>query len=524
MFEKFATPDFLPAAPELFLCVMALVILMVDVCVRDTRQRLAFTLTVGTLVGTLLITLLSSAVMVRLAIYTFLGPDAVNDLLPQYIAAIHMPLGEQPVYTFSGMFVDDVMGDLLKVFLYLTMLVILVYSRAYVAEREQMAKGEFYVLALFATLGMMVMISANHFLTLYLGLELLSLSLYAMVAMNRDHVASTEAAMKYFVLGALASGFLLYGMSMIYGGTGSLEVTEISARLLGSQFDKTLLTFGLVFVVAGLAFKLGAVPFHMWVPDVYHGAPTAVTLFIGSAPKLAAFAILMRLLVGTVPVLYADWQSMLLVLAVLSMIIGNLVAIAQSNLKRMLAYSAIAHMGFMLLGISSGVTGTDAANAQNAHGAAMFYVLTYVLTTTAAFGVMLLLARAGFEADQLDDYKGLNRRSPWFAGMLLMVMFSMAGVPFFVGFFAKFSILQAVLIAGQYWVAIVAIVFSLIGAFYYLRVVKLMYFDAPVSEGPIVARSGMKFLLSLNAIAVAFLGLFPDKLLQMCSYALALSY
>lgn len=523
MLEKFVVPDFLPAAPEMFIAVMALIILMVTVAIRDPRQRVAFTLTIGTLIGCLLITLLSSGMMVGLGLYTFLGADAANDLLPQYIEAIGMPLGQEPVYTFSRMFVDDLMGDLLKFFLYLTMIVILIYSRGYVSEREEMAKGEFYVLALFATLGMMVMISANHFLTIYLGLELLALSLYAMVAMNRDHLASTEAAMKYFVLGALASGFMLYGMSMIYGGTGSLEITEISARLLGGGYDKTVLTFGLVFLVAGLAFKLGAVPFHMWVPDVYHGAPTAVTLLIGSAPKLAAFAIVMRLLVGALPVLYADWQSMLMLLAVLSIAVGNVAAIAQTNIKRMLAYSAISHMGFMLLGLVSGVSGGDGANALNAHGAAMFYVLTYVLTTTAAFGVILLLARAGFEADQLDDYKGLNKRNPWFAGMMLMVMFSMAGVPFFVGFFAKFSVLQAVMAAGHYWLAIVAVIFSLIGAFYYLRVVKLMYFDAPADERPVLAPTGMRVLLSANALAVAALGLFPNALLQMSAYSLTRS-
>mgnify|MGYP001178243998 CR=1 FL=1 len=523
MFEKFVVPDFLPAAPEIFLCAMALLILMVEVSIRDTRQRVTFVLSIGTLIGCLLITVLSSGMMVGLGLYTFLGVDAANDLLPQYIDAIGMPLGQEPVYTFSRMFVDDLMGDLLKFVLYLSMIFILAYSRAYVSEREQMAKGEYYVLALFATLGMMVMISANHFLTLYLGLELLALSLYAMVAMNRDHVASSEAAMKYFVLGALASGFLLYGMSMIYGATGSLEITEISAILVGGGYDKTVMTFGLVFIVAGLAFKLGAVPFHMWVPDVYHGAPTAVALLIGSAPKLAAFAIVMRLLIGALPVLYADWQSMLLILAVLSMAIGNLVAIAQTNLKRMLAYSAISHMGFMLLGVVSGVTGSDAANALNAHGSAMFYVVTYVITTMAAFGIILLLARAGFEADQLDDFKGLNKRSPWFAGMMLMVMFSMAGVPFFVGFFAKFAVLQAVIAAGLVWVAVVAIIFSLIGAFYYLRMVKLMYFDAPAQEGPILARPGMKVLLSVNAIAVALLGLFPNDLLQLCAYALSRS-
>lgn len=501
---------------------MALVILMVGVAMRDARQRVTFVLSIGTLVGCALITIFSSAMMLGLVLHAFLGADAANDLLPQYVQQIGMPIGQEPVFTFSRMFVDDLMGDLLKTFLYLTVIVVLVYARTYVSVREAMAKNEFYVLSLFATLGMMVMISANHFLTIYLGLELLSLSLYAMVAMNRDHVASTEAAMKYFVLGALASGFLLYGMSMIYGATGSLEITEVSAALMGGGYyeHKMILTFGLVFLVAGLAFKLGVVPFHMWIPDVYHGAPTAVTLFIGSAPKLAAFAIVMRLLVTGFFALSKDWQSMLMVLAVLSMAIGNLAAIAQTNLKRMLAYSAISHMGFMLLGIITGVVGGDAKNALYAYSASMFYVVTYVLTTTAAFGIILLMSRAGFEADQLDDYKGLNKRNPWFAGVLLMVMFSMAGVPFFVGFFAKFSVLQAVVAAGYYWLAIVAVVFSLIGAFYYLRVVKLMYFDAPADTSPIVAPFGMRLVLSANGLAVAGLGLFPGMLMSLCAYAL----
>lgn len=523
MFDNFVVPDLLPAAPEMFLCVMALVILMVDVAMKDVRQRVAFMLSIGTLVGCFLITLLSSATMLGLFLNVVLGPDAAADLLPQYVQAIGMPLGQEPVFTFSNMFVDDLMGDMLKAFLYMTVAVVLFYSRAYIADREAMAKGEFYVLTLFATLGMMVMISANHFLTIYLGLELLSLSLYGMVAMNRESIASTEAAMKYFVLGALASGLLLYGMSMIYGGTGSLELSKISALLATGGFNKTVLIFGLVFVVAGLAFKLGVVPFHMWIPDVYHGAPTAVTLLIGSAPKLAAFAITMRLLVGGLSVFSPDWQSMLMILAVLSMAIGNLAAIAQTNIKRMLAYSAISHMGFMLLGIISGIVNGSAENLLYAYSASMFYVVTYVLTTTAGFGMILLMARSGFEADQLDDYKGLNKRNPWFAAILMMVMFSMAGIPFFVGFFAKFSVLQSVVAAGYLWLAIVAVVFSLIGAFYYLRVVKLMYFDAPLDTTLIAPKFNVRFLLSVNGLAIAALGLFPDVLMRLCAFSLSRS-
>ena len=488
MFDNFVVPDLLPAAPELFLAFMALVILLIDLTVKDRRRTLTFALTQLTLVGCAVIQLGTST----------------GDV----------------VYTFSNMFVDDLMADLLKLFLYMTVIMVLFYSRSYILDREVMNKGEYYVLALFATLGMMVMISANNFVTIYLGLELLSLSLYAMVAMNRESVASTEAAMKYFVLGALASGLLLYGMSMIYGATGSLEITGIAERLYGGGVNKSVLTFGLVFLVAGLAFKLGVVPFHMWIPDVYHGAPTSVTLFIGSAPKLAAFAIVMRLLVNGLITMAQDWQAMLVILSVLSMAIGNLAAIAQTNLKRMLAYSAISHMGFMLLGITTGVVEGDARFALNAYSSAMFYVVAYVLMSAGTFGMILLMARAGFEADNLEDFKGLNKRSPWFAGIMMMLMFSMAGVPFFIGFFAKFAVLQAVVAAGYMWLAIVAVLFSLIGAFYYLRVVKLMYFDAPIDESPLTAALDMRILISANGLAVALLGIFPQVIMSLCAYAL----
>ncbi len=488
MFDNFVVPNLLPAAPEIFLVVMALAILLIDLLVKDSRRTVTFALTQLALIG---------------------------------CAAIQFATSTGEItYTFSNMFVADLMSDLLKLFLYMTVLIVMFYSRGYIIEREAMNKGEYYVLALFATLGMMVMISANHFLTIYIGLELLSLSLYAMVAMNRDSVVSTEAAMKYFVLGALASGLLLYGMSMIYGATGTLEITGIAERLYGGGVNKTVMVFGLVFLVAGLAFKLGVVPFHMWIPDVYHGAPTSVTLFIGSAPKLAAFAIVMRLLVNGLITMAEDWQSMLIILSVLSMAIGNLAAIAQTNLKRMLAYSAISHMGFMLLGIVTGVVGGDARYALNAYSSSMFYVIAYVLMSAGTFGMILLMSRAGFEADELEDLKGLNKRSPWFAGIMLMLMFSMAGVPFFIGFFAKFSVLQAVVAAGYMWLAIVAVLFSLIGAFYYLRVVKLMYFDAPVDEAPLSAALDMRILISANGLAVAFLGLFPQVIMSLCAYAL----
>ncbi|MFC5300707.1 NADH-quinone oxidoreductase subunit NuoN [Azospira restricta] len=488
---NFVLPDLAPAAAEIFLLTMACAILVLDVFLKDARRTATFVLTQLTLAGAFFITFVTNT-------------------------------GEV-VYTFSGMFVDDLMGDFLKLLLYATVFVVVIYSRGYMLERAPQARGEFYTLTLFATLGMMVMISANHFLTVYLGLELLSLSLYAMVALNRDSVQATEAAMKYFVLGALASGLLLYGMSMIYGATGTLEITGVAERLQMGAANKTVLSLGLVFLVAGIAFKLGVVPFHMWIPDVYHGAPTAITLFIGSAPKLAAFAIVIRMLVSGMLVLAQDWQQMLIVLSVLSMAIGNLAAIAQTNLKRMLAYSAISHMGFMLLGLVTGVVGGDARYALNAYSSAMFYVVTYVLTSAGTFGMILLMARSGFEADQLDDFKGLNKRSPWFAGIMMMLMFSMAGVPFFVGFFAKFSVLQAVVAAGYMWLAIAAVIFSLIGAFYYLRVVKLMYFDAPADPSPIEAPFGIKALMSANGLAVAVLGVFPQALMSLCAYTLLYS-
>ncbi|NJD25266.1 MAG: NADH-quinone oxidoreductase subunit NuoN [Betaproteobacteria bacterium] len=507
MFDHFVVPKLMPAAPEIFLATMALLILFIDLVVKDSRRSLTYLATQGTLLA-----LLVWRGAPYLAAIAGNNPEALSEV-------------SEIVYTFSNMFVLDLMADLLKLFLYATVMVVLFYSRNYLLDRETLNKGEYYVLTLFATLGMMVMISANHFVTIYIGLELLSLSLYAMVAMNRDSVVSTEAAMKYFVLGALASGFLLYGMSMIYGATGTLEITGVSERLMGGNVNKGVLIFGLVFLVAGLAFKLGVVPFHMWIPDVYHGAPTSVTLLIGSAPKLAAFAIVMRLLVNGLITLAVDWQQMLIVLSVLSMAIGNLAAIAQTNLKRMLAYSAISHMGFMLLGITTGVLSVpggmlDARPALNAYSSAMFYVIAYVLMTAGTFGMILMMARAGFEADELDDFKGLNQRSPWFAGIMLMLMFSMAGVPFFVGFFAKFSVLEAVVASGQYWLAIVAVLFSLIGAFYYLRVVKLMYFDAPTNPAPLEAGMDMRILISANGLAVALFGIFPQTIMSLCAYAL----
>ena len=407
----------------------------------------------------------------------------------------------------GGSFVHDPMAALLKTSVFLVTIGAFVYARGYQTGKGSL-RGEFYVLGLFAVLGMMVMISAHSLLTIYLGLELLSLSLYAMVAFDRNSSPASEAAMKYFVLGALASGMLLYGMSMLYGATGSLDLAEIAAAINTMDKSSIILIFALCFIVVGLAFKFGAVPFHMWVPDVYHGAPTAVTLFIGSAPKIAAFAMAMRLLVESLGGLVPDWQGMLVILAVLSLALGNVIAIAQTNLKRMLAYSTISHVGFLLLGILSGT--------QEGYSASMFYAITYALMAIGAFGMIILLSRKGYEADGLDDFKGLNERSPWFAFMMLILMFSMAGVPPTVGFYAKLSVLQAVIHVDMLWLALVAVAFSVIGAFYYIRMVKLMYFDPPGSEQPLVINTDLQIAMSVNGLAVLLLGLFPGGLLALC--------
>jgi NADH-quinone oxidoreductase subunit N len=487
---NFPLPDFFPASAEIFVLVMACVVLLADLFKSERQGWLPYLLTLATLAGAL-------AIQVGTA-----GPDTT--------------------LTFSGMFVDDRLADVLKSCLYITVFAVVVYSRDYLMARG-LERGEYYLLVLFATLGMQVMISANHFLTLYLGLELLSLAIYALVALDRESARSTEAAMKYFVLGALASGLLLYGMSMIYGATGTLEISAIARKLSDPATNMDVLRFGLVFLVAGLAFKIGVVPFHMWIPDVYHGAPTAITLLIGSAPKLAGFAMAIRLLVDGLPTLAVEWQQMLMLLAILSIALGNVVAIAQTNVKRMLAYSTISHMGFMLLGLVSGVIELRASgdiHLSYAFGSAMFYTIAYVLMSAAAFGTLLVLTRAGVEAETLDDLKGLNRRSPWFAAVLMMVMFSMAGIPFFIGFFAKLAVLQAVVAAGYIYTAVFAVLLSLIGAFFYLRVVKLMYFDEPLDNSPLVASTEMRALLSVNALAIALIGLMPQSLLALCASAL----
>ncbi len=471
---NFEIPNFVPALPEIFVLTMACVILIFDLFIKDNDRIVTFVLAIGTLVGAMMLTISLSET--------------------------------GRVLTFNDMFVSDPMGNVLKVFIYLVTAVVFIYSRQYLKQRG-LFKGEYFVLGLFGVLGMMVMVSAHSMLTLYMGLELLSLSLYAMVAFQRDSLSATEAAMKYFVLGALASGMLLYGMSMLYGVAGTLDIAGISAVVAQSP-NNIILLLGLAFVVVGLAFKLGAVPFHMWVPDVYQGAPTPVTMYIGAAPKIAAFAMVMRLLVEGLGDLHGHWQTMLVVLAILSIVIGNVVAIAQTNLKRMLAYSTISHVGFILLGILAGT--------ENGYSASMFYVVVYALTSMGAFGMIIVLSRAGFEADNIDDFKGLNERSPWLAAMMMILMFSMAGVPPTVGFYAKLSVLQSIVQVDLVWLAVTAVVFSVVGAFYYLRIIKTMYFDKPEDTAKIEAGMDMRIVISLNSLGMLALGIFPAALMQWC--------
>ena len=476
---SFEMPNIIPAIPEIFLLGMICTILVIDLFLSDRSRIITYLLAQLALLGTLFLTLNS--------------------------------MSTETVLTFSDTFVRDPMSDILKIAIYLATFITFLYSKDYLRDRG-IFKGEFYLLGLFGALGMMILVSAHNLLTLYLGLELLSLSLYAMVALQRDSILASEAAMKYFVLGAIASGMLLYGMSIIYGLTGTLDLGAIATQIT-SQTPGVLLSFGLVFIIVGIAFKLGAVPFHMWVPDVYQGAPTAVTLYIGSAPKIAAFAMLMRLLVDGLMGLHAQWEGILIILAVLSMGIGNLLAIAQGNIKRMLAYSTISHVGFLILGA---LTGTKSGFA-----ASMFYTLAYVLMSLGAFGIVMLLSRKGFEAENLDDYKGLNARSPWYAFMMLIVMFSMAGVPPFLGFWAKLVVLQEVIAADMTWLAVVGVVFSVIGAYYYLRIIKLMYFDQAEDTTPLVSSLDTRMMLSLNSLAILGLGLFPGGLMAVCQAALS---
>ncbi|MBS7777801.1 NADH-quinone oxidoreductase subunit NuoN [Acidovorax sp. CCYZU-2555] len=480
--------------PEIILLVMACVIALVDLGVNSPRRTATYVLTLLTL--------------------------AVVAVLQGFYAS-----SGQTFYGWGNMVVSDAMGNWLKCFATVALMVTLVYGRPYAADRDMLRGGELFTLSMLALLGMFIMISGNNFLVLYLGLELLTLSSYALVALRRDNEAAVEAAMKYFVLGAMASGFLLYGMSMLYGATGSLDIGQVFKAINSGEIRHQVLVFGLVFVVAGLAFKLGVVPFHMWIPDVYQGAPTAVTLLIGGAPKLAAFAITIRLLVDGLLPLAIDWQQMLAVLAIGSLLVGNLAAIGQSNLKRMLAYSTISQMGFVLLGLLSGVVNghVDPATVENAYSSAMFYVITYVLTTLATFGVVLLLAREGFESEEISDLAGLNQRSPLYAGVMAICMFSMAGIPPLVGFYAKLSVLQSLIASGEtayIALAVFAVVMSLIGAFYYLRVVKVMYFDEPITATSVSAPLDVRVVLSINGALVLGLGLLPGGLMSLCADAI----
>lgn len=465
------------ALPEIFIAAMACVVLVADLFVTEERRGLTHTLALIVLAFAIIITL-----------------------------RMMMPVGES-VLAFSDTFVRDRFGDILKLFGYLVLIGVFVYSKHFL-RMAGLFKGEFYSLSLFALLGVMIMISAGSLLTIYLGLELLALSSYALVALNRNSATGAEAAMKFFILGSLASGILLFGMSLIYGATGTLALGEISSALGQVGSNEPLLAFGLVFLVVGIAFKLGAVPFHMWMPDVYQGAPAAVTLLIASLPKLGYLALAIRLLADGMGPLHDDWQGMLAVLAALSLVLGNVVAIAQTNIKRMLAYSTISHVGFILLGVLAG----SAAG----YASATFYTIVYAMMSAGAFAVMILLSKDGVEAENLDDFKGLAKRSPWFALVMLMLMFSLAGIPVFVGFFAKWQVIAAAIGAGYTGLAILAVVTAVIGAFYYLRVVKLMYFDEPENTAPVTAPVDFKTMLSINGVAMLALGVFSGGLISLC--------
>jgi NADH-quinone oxidoreductase subunit N len=483
--------------PDVVLLAMACVVALVDLGVKTPMRDFTYRLT-----------------LLTLAVVAYLQAN--------------LALSGVTIYAFGNMVVSDVMGNWLKFFSTIAVMVTIIYARPYAAMRDMLGGGELFTLSMFALLGMSVMISGNNLLVIYLGLELLTLSSYALVALRRDNGIATEAAMKYFVLGALASGFLLYGISMLYGATGSLDITAVSKAIATGKIRHEVLIFGSVFVVSGLAFKLGAAPFHMWVPDVYQGAPTAITLMVGGAPKLAAFAITMRLLVEGMLPLAVDWQQMLMVLAVCSLFLGNLAAIAQTNIKRMLAFSTISQMGFVLLGLLSGVVNGDALTlTANAYSSSMFYVVTYVLTTLATFGVLLLLSHDGFECEEIVDLAGLNQYSPLYAAIMGICLLSLAGIPPMVGFYAKFGVLQALVVTGQSLyiaLAVFAVMMSLIGAFYYLRVIKVMYFDKPVATDAArtdtsTASFEVRAVLTLNGALVLILGLAPSGLLALCGNA-----
>jgi len=467
----------LTALPEIFMLSAVCFILVLDLFLDQKQRVLTYALSQATLIITAAIVALSA--------------NMQTDIV------------------FSGQYIRDPMSDVLKIALCLIALFVFVYAKDDLTKKDQF-KGEYYSLSLFAILGMLVMISANSFLTLYLGLETLALSLYALVAFDRHSKKGSEAAMKYFVLGALASGMLLYGISMIYGATGALIFQDVIQNISTSDLTdkKMILIFGTVFIVIGIGFKFGAVPFHMWVPDVYHGAPLSTVLLIGSIPKIAAFALAMRILVDGLMPLHQDWQGMLIILAVISMALGNVVAIAQRNIKRMLAYSTIAHVGFIFLGILAGTT--------NGYSASMFYAITYALTACAAFGFLILLTKKGLIIENIDDLKGLHDRSPWFAGIMLLTIFSMAGVPMTVGFWAKFFVLSAVIEVELVWLALIAVFFSIIAIYYYLRVIKMIYFDKPLDNIPLSAKLDSQVALSFNGALILLLGIFPNLLSSYC--------
>jgi len=476
----FDTADLIPVLPEILVLILASAVLLVDLYVKNAERGLSHNLTLIGLVITIAVTVL-------------VGGGAQQAVL-------------------EGHYVRDLLSDTLKVMILVVGLLVFVYSRDYLRDRD-LATGEYYVLGLFALLGMMIMVSANSFLAIYLGLELLALCLYALVAFDRDSKRGAEAAMKYFVLGALGSGMLLYGVSMIYGATGSLELGAVAEAIATGGAENLVLVFGLAFMVVGIGFKFGAVPFHMWVPDIYEGAPTPVVLLLGSAPKIAALALAVRLLIDALGGLHPDWQGMLVILSVLSLGLGNLLAIAQTNIKRMLAYSTISHVGFIFLGLLAGT--------QEGFASAMFYAIVYALMAAGAFGILLVLSRRGFDAENLEDLKGLNDRDAWYAALMALMMFSMAGVPPFVGFMAKLFVLKAVIDIGLVWLAVFAVAFSIIGAFYYLRVIWHIYFDKPLTDAPLTASGGVRFAMSLNGAAVLGLGLFPAGLLSVCQAAFA---
>ena len=477
---SFTIPQFAPAMAEIALATGICIVLLADLFISKERKVWTLWLALATLAAT--------------AWFVGAGTEGGS------------------VLTFDGSFVADGLARVLKLFTLIVVAIVFVYSHAYLQDRD-LLKGEYYLLGLFAVLGMFVMISAHSLLTMYLGLELMSLALYAMTAFDRNSPVAAEAALKYFVLGAIASGILLYGMSLLYGVTGSLQLDEIGAALAGEGAALAPALLGTAFVIVGIAFKFGAVPFHNWVPDLYQGAPTSVTLFIGTAPKLAAFAMLTRLLDTALGPIGESWAPLVMSLGVLSIALGNVIAIAQTNIKRMLAYSTIGHFGFMLTGF--------AVNTPQGQEAALFYTLVYSIMAAAAFGMILLLARRGFEAEELDDFRGLNARSPWFAAMMLLVMASMIGIPPFVGFFAKLYVLAALVEADLAWVAIIAVLFSVIGAFYYLRVIRYMYFEKGEDESPVEAGLNVRLLLSANALAMLGLGVFANPLLALCAAALA---